>query len=89
MFSVIKTTSMDKEGSLCLPIQNSGEGFLHIFLSYVIHCLLLMSNGKDFCLSICIADDCTLRYKNMDSKFHHHYEVILEVITLCVLCSLV
>lgn len=52
MFSVIKTTSMDKEGSLCLPIQNSGEGFLHIFLSYVIHCLFLMSNGKDFCFSI-------------------------------------
>ncbi|OIW06371.1 hypothetical protein TanjilG_15016 [Lupinus angustifolius] len=76
----IKTILMGKEGSSRLHIQNSGKGFLHIFFCHVIHFLLLMSNDRDGSLTLYvhIADDCTPRYKNMDSKFRHHYEVIRE-----------
>lgn len=60
----------------------------YIFLSHVIHYLLLMSNDRDSSLSLYIhvADDFTLRYKNMHPKFRHHYEVIREVIIFCVIC---
>lgn len=76
-FLVIKITLVDKEGSLFQVMMSFGEGlpFLCVLLQiYVLYRYLRYSLLDVFVLFVF-----NFRYKIMESKFRHHYEVIQEV----------
>jgi hypothetical protein len=75
MFLVIKITLMVKEGSLSQRIKSFGKGcpYFYSFHNILKHLKFVPS------YSVCTAVLLNFRYKNMDSKYRHHYEVIQEV----------
>ena len=79
-FLAIKITIMDNEGFLSLHTQSFGEGSLSSFLSAMMFRINTNISGtfSNWCL-VFLLIVFNFRYKNMDAKFRHHYEVIQEV----------
>ena len=67
---------MDKEDSWFQHTRSSGKGCLYSFL---LHNIFYELNTIAIWQVFDFAGHFKFRYKNMDSKFRHHYEVIQEV----------